>query len=108
MGEFGLMRLAFLLDLGLYYVGIASQPFKRGAVALTEPVFCTPPSTPFFYLIRAYNRRFARIARARRARQGLGRTNDGRRVMVSGYTFARSSSMPVFKALVAWGLLEVQ
>src|SRR5204863_7357270 len=49
MGEFDLMRMAFLLDLGLYYFGVASQPFKRGAKALTEPVFTTPPSIPFFH-----------------------------------------------------------
>jgi hypothetical protein len=108
MGEFDLMRLAFLLDLGLYYLGVAAQPFKRGVVALTEPVFSTGRSTPFFYLIRAYNRRFAQIARARRVRNALGRTNDGRRFMFAGYTFARSSSTPVFKALLAWGLLELQ
>jgi hypothetical protein len=108
MGEYDLMRLAFLLDLGLYYLGVASQPFKRGAAALTEPLFSTPPSTPFFYLIRAYNRRFARMARARRARHGLGKTNDGRRFMFKGYTFAGTSSMPVVTALVSWALLELR
>ena len=30
MGEFDLMSLAFALDLGFYYLGIASQPFKSG------------------------------------------------------------------------------
>ena len=61
------MRLAFLMDLGLYYVGVASQPFKRGVVGLTEPGWIpdTPPSVPVFYFMRAYNRRFAQIARAR-------------------------------------------
>jgi len=39
MGEFDLMRLAFLLDLGFYIQGVASQPAKRGAKALSEPVF---------------------------------------------------------------------
>ena len=52
------MRLAFLLDLGLYYFGVASQPFKRGVKGLTEPVFSTPPSTPFFYFMRTYNPAF--------------------------------------------------
>src|SRR5688500_10935258 len=30
LGEYDLMRLAFRMDLGLYYLGIVSQPFKFG------------------------------------------------------------------------------
>ena len=107
MGEFDLMRLAFLLDLGLYYLGVASQPFKRGRKALTEPVFSTPPSVPFFHFIRAYNRRFARIARTRRLRNHAGRRNDHRRFMFGGYTFALGSAAPIAKAIAAWAWLEL-
>jgi flavin-dependent dehydrogenase len=108
LGEYDLMRLAFLLDLGLYYLGVASQPFKRGVQGLREPVFMTPRSVPFFHLIRTYNRRFARIAQARRDRRALGRTNDCRRFMFGGYTFASSSCKPVVGALLRWGLLELK
>ncbi|HWW03126.1 MAG TPA: NAD(P)/FAD-dependent oxidoreductase [Candidatus Acidoferrum sp.] len=107
MGEFDLMRLAFLLDLGFYYLGVASQPFKRGAKALTEPVFSTPPSVPFFYFIRAYNRRFAAIARARRSRQRWGRRNAGRRFLFRGYTFAPNSALPIAGAIAGWARLEL-
>jgi flavin-dependent dehydrogenase len=107
MGDFQLMRLAFLLDLGLYYYGVASQPFKRGAPALAEPVFSTPPSVPFFYFIRFYNRRLARIARNRRARGVWGRKNAGKRFLFPGYTFAPSSSWPLLKALAGWAWLEL-
>ena len=107
MGQFDLMRLAFLLDLGLYYIGVAAQPFKRGPKALLEPVFSTAPSVPFFYFIRAYNRRFAQIARARRARNKLGRRNGCRRFLFGGYTFARSNVIPIFKAFSGWAFLEV-
>ena len=34
LGEYDLMRLAFRMDLGLYYLGIVSQPFKYGAKSL--------------------------------------------------------------------------
>jgi flavin-dependent dehydrogenase len=108
VGEFDLMRLAFLLDLGLYYLGVASQPFKRGHAALTEPVFSTPPSVPFFHLIRTYNRRFAQIARARRARGVFGACNAGRRFMFGGYTFAMGSATPIVKAFAGWGWLELR
>jgi flavin-dependent dehydrogenase len=108
IGEFDLMRLSFLLDLGFYYLGVASQPFKRGAKALTEPVFSTPPSVPFFYFIRAYNRRFAAIARARRARRQWGRLNHGRRFLFRGYTFAPNSSLPIAAAIAGWAGLELR
>jgi 2-polyprenyl-6-methoxyphenol hydroxylase-like FAD-dependent oxidoreductase len=107
LGEFDLMRLAFLLDLGLYYLGVASQPFKRGAKALTEPVFSAAPSTPFFYFIRAYNRRFAAMARVRRARRIWGRCNDRRRFLFRGYTFAPNSSLPIVGAIAGWLRLEL-
>jgi flavin-dependent dehydrogenase len=108
MGDFELMRLAFLLDLGLYYIGVAAQPFTRGMAGLCEPLFSTPRSVPFFHFMRAYNRRFARIARARRARGTFGAANDSRRFMFKGYTFARSSAFPIFAAVAAWAWLELK
>src|SRR6266536_2204141 len=99
LGEYDLMRLAFLLDVGLYYLGVASQPFKRGKMALCEPVFTARLSTPFYVLMRSYNRRFAEMARSRRERARLGRRNAGRRFMFCGYTFARSSALPILAAL---------
>ena len=107
IGEFDLMRTIFLLDLGLYYLGVASQPFKFGWKGLLAPVFTTPPSVPFYHLMRCYNRRFARIAQARHARGALTRANDGRRFMFGGYTFSPSSSKPLLKALLRWGWLEL-
>ena len=108
LGEFDLMRLAFLLDLGLYYLGVASQPFKRGKPGLLEPLFTTKPSVPFYHLMRTYNRRFARMASSRRKRGMLGQINRNRRFMFKGYTFAPSSSMPVLKALCSWVYLELK
>jgi flavin-dependent dehydrogenase len=107
MGEFDLLRCAFTLDLGLYYLGIASQPYKRGHQALSEPVFSTPPSIPFFHFMRAYNRRFAQIARARRLRNRSGLENDRKRYLFQGFTFSARSSFPMLKALASWATLEL-
>jgi hypothetical protein len=107
MGDFQLLRLAFMLDLGLYYVGIASQPFKRGAVGLTESYYTTPPSVPVFYFMRAYNRRFARIARARRARNRLGAMNDRHRFLFPGFTLAPASALRIFPVVLGWLWLEL-
>ncbi len=107
MGEYDLLRLVFLLDLGLYYIGVAAQPFKRGVAALREPVFTTAPSVPCYHLMRIYNRRFAALGRARRTRGALGRRNDGRQFMFAGYTFSPGSALPILKALLGWAWLEV-
>ena len=107
MGDYELMRLAFLLDLGLYYLGVASQPFKRGMLALKEPVFSTPPSVPFYHLMRTYARRLAAMGRSRRERRTWARRNHQRRFMFGGYTFEGKSSVPVLKALLSWGMLEL-
>ena len=108
MGDYELMRLAFLLDLGFYYLGVAAQPFKRGLPALRETVFSTPPSVPFYHLMRFYNQRLASIARARMRRGAWGRRNHARRFMFGGFTFARSSTLPVFRALAGWIWLEAR
>ncbi|HWF18309.1 MAG TPA: NAD(P)/FAD-dependent oxidoreductase [Verrucomicrobiae bacterium] len=107
MGDFQLLKLAFLMDLGLYYVGVASQPFKRGVVGLTEPLYSTPPSVPFFYWMRAYNRRFAKIAQSRRARNCLGVKNYKQRYFLKGYTFSPSSLNPVWSSLLQWAWIEL-
>lgn len=108
LNEYDLMRLAFLMDLGFYYYGVASQPFLRGAQALTEPVFSTPPSVPFYYFMRAYNRRFARIAQDRQRRGAGARTNDRHRYMVKSYNFSPTTSLPLVGAILGWGLLELK
>jgi hypothetical protein len=70
-------------------------------------VFSNGSSSPAFYLMRLYNARLARIARNRRRRNQLGRANHGRRLMFQGYTFSRSSLLPVLKALAGWMRLEL-
>jgi hypothetical protein len=107
IGDFDLMRIAFQMDLGLYYLGVASQPFKLGTKALMEPVFSTAPSVPFYHFIKFYNRRLARIARVRRRRGVWGRANDNRRFLVPGFTFSPKSASPVAQAMVRWAWLEL-
>jgi hypothetical protein len=107
MGEFDLMRLAFLLDLGLYYPGIVSQPFKRGIRGLKSPPFTEPLSRPVFLLMRTYNRQFVQIARRRRRIGVLGRTNYGRRCLANGFTLSRADLGQIFKTLFRWCRLEI-
>ena len=104
MGEYDLMRLAFLLDLGLYYLGIVSQPFKMGIKGLQAPPFSEPLSRPVFPLMRTYNRRFAQIARRRRRLDLLGKTNRAQRCLANGFTLSRSDIRLIFKTIFRWAL----
>ena len=107
IGEFDLMSLAFLLDLGFYYLGIVSQPFKLGEKAFLTPPFSQPISRPFFAVMSAYNRRFAQIARRRRRLNRLGKTNRARRCLTGGFTLSRGSIGLLAKTLFKWGWLEI-
>jgi flavin-dependent dehydrogenase len=107
MGDYELFRMAFLLDLGLYYLFVASQPFLHGADALTRPIYSLPISTPFYRLMRLYNRRCAAMARVRRARGLLGGANAGHRFLFPGFTFAFSGARQIGLALGKWLWLEV-
>jgi flavin-dependent dehydrogenase len=108
LGEYDLMRLAFLLDLGLYYLGIVSQPFKMGIKGLHAPPFSEPLSRPVFALMRTYNRRFAQIARRRRRLNLLGKTNRAKRCLANGFTLSRSDIRLIAKTLVQWLWLELR
>jgi flavin-dependent dehydrogenase len=105
--EWDLVNLVFQLDLGLYYLGIVSQPFKEGLKALLSPPFVSPPSRPVFHLMRTYNRRFAQIARRRRRLNLLGQMNNGRRSLIPGFTLNRSDSKRIIPLLLRWGWLEI-
>ena len=108
MGEWDLMSLAFRLDLGLYYLGIVSQPFKLGVKALLSPPFTTCLSRPVFHLTRTYNRRFAQIARRRRRKGALGKANRGQRCLIKGFTLSRGDIRLLLKPLFKWGWLELR
>jgi len=107
MGEFDLLQLAFLMDLGLYYFGIVSQPFRLGPKALLTPPFSVPVSRPIFKLMSTYNRRLAKIARRRRRLGMLGKANRMNRFLTNGYTLSRGDIKTVLKTILRWGWLEL-
>lgn len=107
LGEFDLLRIGFFLDLGLYYLGIVSQPFKLGTKALLAPPFSVPKSRPFLFLMSTYNRRFAQIARRRRRLGMLGKKNRALRFLNNGFTLSRGDSRLIVKHLLKWLWLEL-
>jgi len=107
MGDHELMTLAFRLDLGLYYLGIVSQPFKNGESALETPAFAGRGSGYAARLLALYNRRLAAIARRRLAVGTWGRKNANRYFPFMSYQLDRRLPWRVLWALVMWGKLEL-
>ncbi|MDX1952467.1 MAG: NAD(P)/FAD-dependent oxidoreductase [Verrucomicrobiota bacterium] len=107
-GDFELLKIGFLLDLGLYYMGVARQPYLRGWKALLEPVFSTPPSRPFYCFMRFYNRRLSVIGKNRFERGEFGRMNYQNRFFFGGYIFSGWSVRHILKATLSWLCLELK
>ncbi len=108
MGDFELMTLAFRLDLGLYYFGVVSQPYKHGEKGLLQPPF-TGPKTRFpFLVIRAYNRRLAAIARTRQEREIWGKKNLQHTFAFNSYRMDWTLGLRVIGAFFAYILLEMK
>ena len=108
MGDHELMTLAFRLDLGLYYLGVVSQPFKRGATALETPSFAGPYTGPAAKLIAVYNRRLASIACSRLQRGTWGKSNDRRYYGFRSYELTWTLPWRVLGALVSYSGLELR
>ncbi len=108
MGDFELMTLAFQLDLGLYYLGIVSQPFQHGTRVLETPPFAHANSNGPFRLMEFYNRRLVAIARCRQRRGTWGRQNAGRYFGFISYEFNRQLPVRVLGLLGRWLMLELR
>lgn len=107
LSEFDLMRVAFLLDVGLYYVGVVRYQYRDGEKALLIPVFAKPVAVPAFLFMRLYNRRLAAIGRSRRARGMLHRRNENCRLLITGFTLSSRNLWQLGKGMAAWMLLEL-
>ncbi|HEY9156033.1 MAG TPA: hypothetical protein VIM69_12930, partial [Opitutaceae bacterium] len=108
MGDQELMTLAFRLDLGGYYFGVVSQPFKYGSRILEIPSFASKYSGPPARFISFYNRRLVKIAQSRRARGTWGRCNSGVYYGFTSYELNKVLPLRVLKAIAAWGWLELR
>ena len=108
MGDFELMTLAFRLDLGLYYLGIVTQPFKFGSRVLETPPFAHPKSKWPFRVMALYNRRLASIAQSRHRRGVWGRRNAREYFGFISYEFNNRLPVRVLGLLTLWIGLEVR
>jgi flavin-dependent dehydrogenase len=107
LGDLELMHTAFQLDLGLYYLGIVSQPFKFGAPSLAIPPFAPRVSAPVYGFMQLYNRRLAAMARERRRRGTWGRCNTGRQFLFQSFSISPRDSTRILGAAARWLRLEL-
>lgn len=107
MGDFELMRIAFLVDIALYYFGIVMQPYKRGKATIKDGMFVAKPAIPFYWFMRWVNRRLAALGASRRKRGTFGRHNAGRRMLVPGFAFDISIPKATAKSLLYLLKLEL-
>lgn len=107
INEFDLLSIAFRLDLGLYYLGVVSQPYLRGARSFLEPMFTQLPSLPVFAFMKLYNRRLSAIARSRKERGLAGSRNRKKNLQLPGFTFQPQSAVPMAKAVIQWIFIEI-
>jgi flavin-dependent dehydrogenase len=106
MGEFDLMSTAFIFDLCLYYFGVASRLFKSGEDALLVPPFSASGVGPIFRFMRAYNCRFAEIARRRRKRRMLGQANRSNRCLIPGFKLHSMNLRVFLQGFTKWAKIE--
>lgn len=107
LGEFDLMKLAFRLDLGLYYWGVVSAVFENEEEGLLTAPFTHPAAGPIAWLMKTYNRRFAAIAARRRTDGRLGLANDRRRFLIPGFLLGRGEIRKILPLLGEWLKLEL-
>ncbi|MFV0338148.1 MAG: NAD(P)/FAD-dependent oxidoreductase [Chthoniobacterales bacterium] len=108
LGEYDLLRIAFLLDLGLYYLGVVAKPFRRGKEALLMPPFTHWTTNGAYYFMSCYNRRFAKIAERRRRLGMLGKHNRGQRYFLNSYSLNSADVLLLRHPIWSWIKLELR
>ncbi len=107
MGDYELMYVAFILEVGMYYLGVVRGPYVNGKGALLDGVFYRRASLPAYALLRHVGRRLAAMAEDRHRRGVWGRRNVGHRRLVPGFNFTPGTGWSVGKALAAYLKLEL-
>ena len=109
IGDYDLMRLAFRLDIALYYLFIVRPIFQGASEGFAQPPYAAPEAGPFFAFMRHYNRRFAAMGRQRRREGRFGCHNNGQRDLFPGFNFRVPYLLKVIcSALIGWGWLELR
>ena len=80
MGEHDLLSASFLIETAQYYIFVVIPAYRVLGRFHWMPVLGPKPAFLSYHLMRIYNRRFKKIALARREMGEAGFRNDGRRI----------------------------
>lgn len=107
MGDYELMRRAFPLDLGFYYLGVLWAPFMLGYENLKTPAFGHKNAAIPYRFIRGYNRWLARLGRLRMAQGRFGEKNDGRYYPFKSYELGPSLIVRLVCGVAGFALFAI-
>jgi len=106
MGEHDLLTAAFLVDTAQYYIFVVIPAYRLFGKFHWMPVLGPKPAFLSYHLMRLYNRRFKKIALARRAAGEAGKRNNGRRIPAF-YNLKFAPFVMAGRGLKLWALAEV-
>jgi flavin-dependent dehydrogenase len=106
LGDKELMTAAFLLDLGMYFLGPVRTLVEGGAKGFSAFPFDGRPGRLVGRFMAFYNARLATIARRRRQAGQYGVDNLDGRTLIKGFEPSPAVWRPVWRGLKAWAGAE--
>jgi flavin-dependent dehydrogenase len=108
MGDAELMTVAFLLDVGSYFIGPVRQAYGRDARRYSAFPYGGITGQSYGRFMRLYNRRLAVLAKKRLASGVYGRHNCDYRLLLPGFSPDRSALPLMWRGIRKWIALEWQ
>jgi len=108
LGDAEIMSIAYMLDIGLFFIGPVRESIsRRGSCDSNCLPFTGPVDTLVGKLMKFYNRRLFHIALKRRQAGCYGRRNTGWRELNPGFSTGMGSAPLFLAALFRWLKLEI-
>ncbi len=109
LGDADLMRAAFLLDIGAYFIGPVHFVYRNTEAEFSKLPYHGPIGGFIAWFMSFYNRRLVRLAEGRRAVGRYGAHNLDRRDLVKpGFAPGPAAVRPFLKGVFAWWKCEAQ
>ena len=106
MGEADLLAASFLLDTAQYYIFVVMPAYRILKKFHWMPVLGPKPAFVSYHLMQWYNRRFTKIAIARRAFGRAGLRNNNRRIGAC-FNLQFAAFQMVARGIKLWVIAEV-
>lgn len=109
LGDADLMRAAFLLDIGAYFIGPVDFVYRSTETEFARMPYHGPIGGVIARLMRFYNRRLVKLADLRMQVGRYGEHNlDNRYLLKPGFAPGVAALKPFSKGLLAWWKCELQ